>query len=299
MNPWTLLKSALGNSLSFFYDVIPEYGIAIIMLTLVVGLILFPLTLKQTKSMRAMQKLQPEVKRLQKQYGKEEREELNKQLMALYQERGVNPAAGCLPMFVQMPIWIALYHVLWRGDGVPENSDLYHVFDQSRGALGDGTAITDSVFDHVTFFGMNLFVSPSRAVDFGDILGSLPYIALLLVIVAAGYYQQMQMMSQSKSTSSDPLSAQMQSMQKVMKFMPIIFGIISWNFVAGLGLYFATSNLFRVAQQAIIIRLSEGDGDEKGEPSDPDPPPEDDTGEREKNRPSPHASKKRNRRRRK
>lgn len=298
MNPWTLLLNALGSSLSFFYDLIPEYGIAIIMLTLVVSLILFPLTLKQTKSMRAMQKIQPEVKRLQKEY-KEDREELNKQLMALYQERGVNPAAGCLPLFVQMPIWFALYRVLWQGEGVPENSELYHVFNEASAALDAGVAITDNVFDHIAFLGMNLFVSPSQAVDFSNVLGSLPYIGLLLLIVAAGYYQQVQMMSQQKSNSSDPLSSQMQSMQKVMRFMPIIFGVISWNFVAGLGLYFATSNLFRIGQQAVILRLSDGDDDGKEPRSDSDPPPEDDTGDSDKSRPSPHASKKRNRRRRK
>lgn len=301
MNPWTLLLNALGSSLSFFYDLIPEYGIAVIMLTLAVSFILFPLTLKQTKSMRAMQKIQPEVKRLQKEY-KEDREELNKQLMALYQERGVNPAAGCLPMFVQMPIWFALYRVLWQGRGVPESSELSGVFAQASAALEAGTPITDPVFSHVSFLGMNLLVSPSQAVDFSNIVGSLPYVALLVAIVAAGYYQQVQMMSHQKnSSSSDSLSSQMQGMQKAMKFMPIIFGVISWNFVAGLGLYFATSNLFRIGQQAVILRLSDDDdeGEVKDSAASADPPPNDHSGEPEKSRPSPHASKKRNRRRRK
>ncbi len=102
MNPWTLLLNLLGGVLAFFYDLIPNYGVAIIFLTLLVGLALFPLMYKQTKSMRAMQEIQPEVKRLQKEY-KEDREELNKQLMALYQERGVNPAAGC-PFSRQSPL---------------------------------------------------------------------------------------------------------------------------------------------------------------------------------------------------
>ena len=126
MNPWTLLLNALGSALSFFYDIVPEYGIAIILLTLAVSLLLFPLTLKQTRSMKAMQEIQPQVKRLQKEY-KEDREELNKQLMELYKEKGVNPAAGCLPMLVQMPIWFALYRVLWQGNGIPEGSDLAEI----------------------------------------------------------------------------------------------------------------------------------------------------------------------------
>lgn len=300
MNPWTLLLDALGGALAFFYDLVPNYGIAIILLTLMVSLLLFPLTLKQTKSMRAMQKLQPEVKKLQKEY-KEDREELNKKLMALYQERKVNPAASCLPLLVQMPIWFALYRVLWQGDGVPEESALALVFDQANTSLEAGAVITDPVFDHVTFLGMNLFVSPANAVDFASIIYSLPYIVLLLIIVAAGYYQQVQMMSRQQSTPGDPLSSQMQSMQKVMKFMPIIFGIISWNFVSGLGLYFATSNVFRVGQQAIILRLADREDEAKGDALDvgADTPPEDPPEDSEKTQPSPHASKKRNRRKRK
>jgi len=297
VNPWTLLLNALGSSLAFFYDIIPEYGIAIILLTLAVSILLFPLTLKQTKSMRAMQLIQPEVKRLQKEH-KGDREELNKRLMELYKERGVNPAAGCLPMFIQMPIWFALYRVLWQGAGVPEDSTLAEVFGRASDALDAGAAITAPVFDHVTFLGMNLLVSPSQAVDFSNILGSLPYLVLLALIVAAGYYQQVQMTSQRKSTSNDEPSSQMEGMQKAMKFMPIVFGFISWSFVAGLGLYFATSNLFRIGQQAVILRLGDdGDGEkERDEAEDPLVDPQD---ESKKSRPSQHASKKRNRRRRK
>ena len=111
MNPFTALVNGLGWILSFFYDIIPTYGIAIILLTLLVSFLLFPLTLKQTRSMKAMQEIQPEVKRIQKEY-KDNREEMQKQVMALYQERGVNPAAGCLPLLLQMPIWFALFQVL-------------------------------------------------------------------------------------------------------------------------------------------------------------------------------------------
>jgi len=198
VNPWTLLINALGSALAFFYDVIPEYGISIILLTVSVSLLLFPLTLKQTKSMKGMQEIQPEVKKLQKEY-KEDREELNKRLMELYKEKGVNPAAGCLPMLVQMPIWFALYRVLWQGQGIPADSALSEVIDSANAALytvGDngeltgtlqaGVDITSSQFEHVTFLGMNLLVKPSQAVDLSNIMGSLPYIILILIIVAAG-----------------------------------------------------------------------------------------------------------------
>ena len=312
MNPWQLLLDLLGGILSFFYDIVPEYGIAIILLTLLVGLVLFPLTYKQTKSMKAMQDIQPEVKRLQKEY-KEDREELNKQLMALYQERGVNPAAGCLPLIVQMPIWFALYRVLWQGQGIPADSDLAAVIDTANQALyvtdpatGELTAtlqpgvdIAADQFSHVTFLGLNLLVRPSAAVDLGNILGSLPYIILIAIIVVAGFYQQVQTTRRKKDDPQGEQSAQMQTMQRAMRIMPVVFGFISWNFVAGLGLYFATSNVFRIGQQAVILRTAgkrdEGGGDNgKGEE-----PPEDAPEDPQSAGPSENASKKRNRKRRK
>ncbi|MEN8237766.1 MAG: YidC/Oxa1 family membrane protein insertase [Actinomycetota bacterium] len=312
MNPWTLLLNSLGSLLSFIYDIIPEYGIAIIVLTLIVSLLLFPLTLKQTKSMRAMQEIQPEVKKLQKEF-KGEKEELNKHLMALYQERGVNPAAGCLPLLVQMPIWFALYRVLWQGSGIPSGSTLSNVIETANNALytvgengeltatlKEGVDIASSQFSHVTFLGMNLMVRPSQGVDFGDIIGSLPYLILILIIVVAGFYQQVQTTKKRNGAPDNDAqkNSQMAGMQNAMKIMPVVFGFISWNFVAGLGLYFATSNLFRVGQQAFILRSHGAGGDEpKGKAAElsPDEPSDEPTS----NGPSPHASKKRNRRRRK
>jgi len=298
VNPWTLLLNALGSSLAFFYDIIPEYGIAIILLTLAVSLLLFPLTLKQSRSMKAMQEIQPEVKRLQKEY-KEDREELNKQLMELYKERGVNPAAGCLPMIVQMPIWFALYRVLWQGQGIPEDSALGEVFATTTAALEAGLAITDPIFESVTLLGMNLRVSPSEAVDFGNLVGSLPYIILLIVIVAAGFYQQVQMTRKKPTDSGEEQSSQMQGMQNAMKIMPVVFGFISWNLVAGLGIYFATSNTFRIGQQALILRMGHDDGDAKPVRDSSDEPSGDSDDESPKSGPSKNASKKRNRRRKK
>ena len=314
MNPWNLLLSLLGSTLAFFYDIVPEYGVAIILLTLLVGLLLFPLTYKQTKSMKAMQEIQPEVKKLQKEY-KADREELNKQLMALYQERGVNPAAGCLPLLVQMPIWFALYRVLWRGDGIPEDSELFTVIENANEALyttdengnltstlQEGVDIHSDIFEEVIFLGMNLLVRPSNAVSLDNILRSLPYLILIAVIVAAGFYQQVQTTRRSKNDPNQEQNAQMQTMQRALKIMPIVFGFISWNFVSGLGLYFATSNLFRVGQQAVILRTAHRDpgegGKGKGKQADdePDEPPSE---EPKQSGPSPNASKKRNRKRRK
>ena len=290
MNPWNLLLDLLGGVLNFFYQIIPNLGVAIILLTLAISLVLFPLTLKQTRSMKAMQEIQPEVKRLQKEL-KGDKEELNKQLMALYQERGVNPAAGCLPLIVQMPIWFGLFSVL-RNIQIESDGEAYSKY------IGDGT----EAIIHM-FLGMDLTASPSSVVpdairSANDLspLNAVPYIILIVVIVAAGFYQQVQTTRTSKKPDGEQ-SQTAQSMQNAMKIMPIFFGFISWTLTAGLGIYFATSNLFRIGQQALILRMDAGGGDDKKKPALPPDTPEDDaTG---KSGPSQNASKKKNRRRRK
>jgi YidC/Oxa1 family membrane protein insertase len=294
VNPWNALVEFLGTSLAFFYSLAPNYGTAIILLTLAVSLLLFPLTLKQTRSMKAMQEIQPEVKRLQKEY-KEDREEMQKQLMALYQERGVNPAAGCLPLILQMPIWFALFSVLRNpADTIPANS-----------ALADAVAA-----DQTYFLGMNLQISPSDAASSG-LVDAIPYIILVLIVMAAGFYQQYQ--TTRRSAKSGQQQQQPQGMQTALKIMPLFFGFISWGFPTGLVLYFATSNLFRIAQQSVILRMDDNDSKEPAvdtgtngasskqiaadtggsNPSSAAPP------RPPTSSPSPHASKKRKKRRRK
>ena len=110
--------------LKFLYGIVGSYGLAIIILTVTVKLLLFPLTQKQYKSMKAMQDLNPEIAEMREKYG-DDREALNKEMMSLFQERGVNPMGGCLPMIVQMPIWFALYRVLWMSADLYQAQFLY------------------------------------------------------------------------------------------------------------------------------------------------------------------------------
>src|SRR4030043_165521 len=105
------IREFLGGGGWVFYGLIPNLGVAIILLTIAVGVVLFPLTLKQTRSMKAMQEIQPELKRLQKEHAGD-KQAMQQATMDLYKSRGVNPAAGGLPMLLQMPIWFALYQVL-------------------------------------------------------------------------------------------------------------------------------------------------------------------------------------------
>jgi YidC/Oxa1 family membrane protein insertase len=99
---------------------LPNYGLAIILLTIVIKLVLYPLTQKQMKSMLAMQQLQPKIKEIQDKWKNKDPKKAQEQVMQLYKENNVNPAAGCLPLLIQMPILIALYRSLWNFQYVNE-----------------------------------------------------------------------------------------------------------------------------------------------------------------------------------
>ncbi len=291
MNPFTVLAPPLGQLLALLFNIWPNnYGVAIVLLTLIVMLLLFPLTLKQTRSMKAMQEIQPEIKKLQKEH-KDNREEMNKQMMALYQERGVNPAAGCLPLIIQMPIWFALFQVLRVG---PSDADPT-VLDPSDIIPADSRLAEALLEGDTQFLGMDMLQSPSSAASSG-LVGAIPEILLVLVVVATGFYQSVQMTRRRKGDGVQQENKQAQQMQTVAKIMPLFLGFISWGFPTGLVLYFAVSNLFRIGQQAVIFRMDDDASGSEGKNagrSEPPPAPPKQSG------PSPHASKKRNRRRRK
>src|SRR5687768_2917051 len=103
--------NALADALAFFYEVWPSYGGAILLFTLAIMLILSPLSIKSTRSMIKMQRVQPELKKLQQQY-KGDREALNREMMAFYQANNINPFSSCLPLLLQMPVFFVLYQVL-------------------------------------------------------------------------------------------------------------------------------------------------------------------------------------------
>lgn len=252
----TGLEKILGTVLAFLYGIIPNYGVAIILLTILVNLILFPLTLKQTRSTRAFQQIQPEIRRIQKEY-KDEPETMQRELMRVQKQAGATPGGCLLPMLIQFPIWIALFRLLSDpicasgAEGcvikVPPESDLY-------AAIAAG---------QTTFLGMDLGTRVSEAVAEG-ILVALPYLLMLVVMVATQYVQQWHATSgQAKPTGPG------QAGQMLTRIMPLFIGFISYNFPAGLVLYWTTGNLFRLGQQVLIFRI---DG-RPAPPPAPEPPP--------------------------
>jgi YidC/Oxa1 family membrane protein insertase len=234
------IAKPIAAILAFFYSLIPNYGIAIVLLTVLVMLILTPLTIKQTRSMLVMQKLQPELKRLQEQH-RNDRQALNEAVMALYKEHNASPLGGCLPMLLPFPVFLALFRVLEglsrtiHGKSVPKylnpSTQMYKSIVAANGQLDA--------------FGMNLAKSAANVP--GNVWDKLPYLALLLVMVGTQYYQQRQL------TSRNPAAAQ-GSQQAIMKFIPVIFGVISIRFPAGVVLYWTVSNGIRILQQWAMYR---------------------------------------------
>jgi YidC/Oxa1 family membrane protein insertase len=236
------LQDILGGALAFFYDLVPSYGLAIILLTISVNLLLFPLTLKQTRSTRAFQSIQPEVRRIQKEL-KEKPEEMQKELMRVQREAGATPGGCLLPLVVQMPIWFALFRVLSvtpSEGGLPTPSVHIPVGSALRSAIDAGQ----------TFLGMNLGSKVSEAVAVG-IGTAIPYLSMLVIMVASQYVQQWH----ATAGQVRPDNPQAAATQMVTKVMPFFIGFISYNFPAGLVLYWMTGNIFRLLQQVVIFRI--------------------------------------------
>ena len=231
--------------LSYVFDIINSYGFSIVILTVLINIIIFPLTLRQTRSTKRMQDAQPQLQKLQKQH-KDNKEELNKAVAEFYKEKGINPFGCIFPLIVQMPIWFALFRVLREPlVFLPEGSSL-------SGFLSGNTPM---------FFMMDLQIPPS---DAGSLLEKAPYLALVLLVVLTALYQQKQITKKS----DNPNNPQAKQMQTIGKIMPLFFGFISWTLPAGLVVYFFTGNIFRIGQQSLIVRLEEKEhetGGDKGE----------------------------------
>src|SRR3954467_8499991 len=248
------LARPLSSLLAFFYALVPNYAVAIVLLTLVVMAFLTPLTIKSTRSMLAMQRLQPEIKRLQQQH-KNDRQALNEAMMAFYKEHNVNPIGGCLPMLLQMPVFFALYEAI-RGlthnppKVLDPNSELFKaVCPHPRMDGGKVVECLTATGQHATIslksFGMDLAKSVSDS--HGSFAKALPFYLLIGLTTATQYYQQRQLNNRNPSAA-----AANPQLQMTQKLFPIIFLFIYIRIPAAVVLYFLVSNLLRIAQQGAM-----------------------------------------------
>jgi YidC/Oxa1 family membrane protein insertase len=235
---WNSLLDGMGSILAFFYSGIPSYGVSIIGLTVLVRLVLFPLTAKQARSQMKMTQAAPEIKKIQAMY-KEDKQKQNEEVMKYYKENKINPVAGCLPLVAQMPIFFALFAVLrkpWAH--VPQGSKLYDAFCGTRPQLECAKSP-----EGLHFLGMDLSKAASAAHD--GFAAALPYFLLIALVVLTGYLQ----FKQTQSRQSNQANPQMAMMGKIF---PIMFAFISLNLPSGVVLYFLVSNAWQIGQQAII-----------------------------------------------
>src|SRR6478735_5847347 len=219
----------------------PETGIAwvlsIIGLTLVIRIALIPLFVKQIKSSRNMQLIQPKVKELQKKYG-HDRERLAQETMKLYKESGTNPFASCLPILIQMPIFLALFRLL-----------------DHHAAKGDGKAFITTDLAH-SFQSAELFGIPLKATFLkadGDVAVMVVAAILVLAMTATTFTTQRQLMS--KNMPADALSGPYAQQQKLLLYvLPVVFAVGGIAFPIAVLFYWTTSNLWTMGQQFYVIR---------------------------------------------
>ncbi|HEB49828.1 MAG TPA: membrane protein insertase YidC [Desulfobulbus sp.] len=201
--------------LNFFYSFVHNYGVAIIMVTILIKAAFWHITSKGMKSMKNMQKLQPKVAKLKEKY-KDDPTRMNQEMMALYKTYKVNPVGGCLPMLIQIPFFFALYRVLMSAIELRHAPFMLWINDLS---------------------------APDRLMIGFDI----PYIhgiPVLTLLMGASMYLQQKM----TPTTADPTQA------KIMQFLPILFTFMFLNFASGLVLYWLVNNLLSILQQQLINR---------------------------------------------
>jgi YidC/Oxa1 family membrane protein insertase len=243
----------LADALAFFYDIWPSYGGAILLFTLAVMLVLSPLAIKSTRSMIRMQRLQPEMKKLQAKY-KDDREALNREMMAFYKANNVNPFSSCLPLLLQMPVFIVLYRVL---HGLTQTgSD--GTFDPKYLDHGSSLYQDLSATDKMMSWGMDLSKSAVQELQDRGVLVAIPYILLVGIVVVTSFVQQRQIQGRNPNAAANP------QQQMIGRILPFIFIPISISLPAGVVVYFAVSNLVRVGQQALVTKLEFSGKDDDG-----------------------------------
>jgi YidC/Oxa1 family membrane protein insertase len=284
--PWQALLDGLGWVLAQIYEVIPNFGVTIIVLTFVIRVVLLPLGIKQVRSMQHMQIIQPKVKQIQQKY-KANKQRQQEEIMKLYKEYGVNPFSGCWPVLLQFPILISMYSVLrfpQHPIHIPEETKLYAAVTVQIPPIPITADMTPAEIQALvpdqpgpasgtSFLGMNLLCpaglpwqpAPETLRDEISVNGEgvaleypvqcasntverIPYYAFALLMFGTTYYQQRQMQRAS------PPGAASQQQQALLKILPIMFGVFGIFFPAGLVVYWTTSNVWQIGQQYYMLR---------------------------------------------
>ncbi|MBW3603339.1 MAG: YidC/Oxa1 family membrane protein insertase [Actinobacteria bacterium] len=254
MSIWIGLLEGLGEILRFFHDatvgLFGDYSwtVAIILLTVAVRLAMMPLAVRQFRSMRAMQELRPQMKKIQSKYKtdrgmmrtdpekfREKRQKQQEELMALYKEHNVNPASSCLPLVAQMPIFVALFSMLRSPDVIPELATAPFPIDATLQMPANAAGVIA--------------------------------IGMLLAMGVTTFVQQKQMMGRQAITADDQ---QMQQQKMMMYIMPVFLVFLGFTLPVGILVYWVTTNVWQMAQQWYMLR-EVGGGQSNGDQADRSP----------------------------
>lgn len=239
---WFELLSALGSVLRFFHDVTTglfggyAWTVAIVLLTVAVRMVMLPLAVRQFHSMQAMQKLRPQMKKIQQRYKTDrgmmrtdpekyraQRQKQQEELMALYKEHNVNPASSCLPLVAQMPIFIALFSVLRSPDVIPELVNAPFPLNTTLQAPASGAGVIA--------------------------------IGLLVLMGITTFVQQKQMMGRTAAMVTD--EQQLQQQKLMLYIMPVFLTFLGFQLPVGVLVYWVTTNLWQMGQQWYMLRQME------------------------------------------
>jgi YidC/Oxa1 family membrane protein insertase len=247
--------------LSWFYAITTNYAIAIALIAVVVMLLVTPLNLKSTKGMLEMQRLAPEMRKLQNEH-KGDRQKLNEEMMKLYQEHKVNPMASCLPLVAQMPVFIIMFRILHGmtyspagGDEVIANAVLAAGNDDRPIGfvpryLSHGSELYQSLVrnETMTSFGLDLSKSPAEMLGQDFAMGLV--FSALVVLLGILYWVQQRMVASRAAVSPTMSPAQ----QKLMQYLPVAFAAFQVFFLLGLVVYYIVQTVLRIAQQYYITK---------------------------------------------
>ncbi|MHB8894962.1 MAG: YidC/Oxa1 family membrane protein insertase [Candidatus Geothermincolia bacterium] len=236
------ISDFFAKILQFFNSFTGSFGWNVILLTIAFRVVVLPLSIKQTKSMIAMQRLQPQLKEIQKKY-KDDREKQGQEMMKLYKDNKVSPLGGCLPLILQLPILFALFEVL-------RNAPKYVHYQTSFSFMGISNLIAEGsklwTGGVVKMYNVDLHKVVPVKVPGGEYAA---VVILILLTIVTGYIS-------SKMMTNDPKQA------KMMALMPVIFGVFAWILPAGVTIYIVTTNILMMLQQYVQLE-AEGFYDEK------------------------------------
>lgn len=288
---WHYIVLAMGWIIKTIYELVQNYGVAIILFTIVIKALLLPLNIKSQKAMKKQQKIQPIIAQLQQKYANDQ-QKLQQEMMKVYKENDVSMMGGCLPLLIQMPILIALYQAIQKpltymfnvdhknlteeiitrveglkeavvaaGDNIGNLSQMSveQMMQQAQIQISDWAGkiegVTSDWFINFNFLGMDISRKPSEALNYlGDIGNNLSIVLLLLIPVFA----VLSAIAQNKITmklsgQNNAGNEQAQSMSNTMMWMmPLMTGFFTFTLPAGIGLYWIVSGLLQITQQLAL-----------------------------------------------